>query len=150
MYAIWKPENRKYDILLVFNEFLSFGRFEDIEEIIKKVKDSGIKTFFNFCTDPEDRIYEKGFIKNNFACQITDFKPELRNKECDKVEFYVGKKRVFLPGEKSRIIFPDEDRRFPLSQPLYLKNIGWNAVIRLNEVLVEENEELKKLSEISE
>lgn len=146
---IWKPENGKYKILLIFNEFLSFGRFESIEEIIKKAKDSEIKTFFSFCANPEEKIYEKGFLENNFTCRITDFKPELRNKEYGKVEFYVGKKRVFLPGEKSRIIFPDEDRRFP-SQSLYLKNIAWNAVIRLNEVLIEENEELKKLSEISE
>lgn len=91
---------------------------------------------------------KKVLLKIIFACQITDFKPELRNKEYDKVEFYVGKKRVFLPGEKSRTIFPDEKMRF-LSRPLYLKNTGWNA-IKLKEVSIEENEELKKLSEISE
>ena len=147
--AIWKPENRKYNILLVFNEFLSFGRFEGIEEIIKKAKDSEIKTFFNFCANPEDRIYEKGFLENNFACRITDTKPEIKNREYDKVEFRVRGKRVFLDGQGSRTNFPDdEDMRFP-SKPLYLKNIGWN-VIKLKEVSIEENEELKKLSEISE
>ena len=145
---IWKPENGKYNILLIFNEFLSFGKFEGIEEIIKKAKDSEIKTFFSFCTNPEDRIYEKGFLENNFACRITDFKPEIKSREYDKVEFYVRNKRVFLDGQGSRTIFPDEKMRFPF-QPLYLKNVGWN-VIKLKEVLVEENEELKKLSEISE
>ena len=64
------------------------------------------------------------------------------------MEFRVGNKRVFLDGQGSRTIFPDEDMRFP-PQPLYLKNIGWN-VIKLKEVSIEENEELKKLSEISE
>lgn len=146
--AIWKPENGKYNILLIFDEFLSFGRFEDIEEVIKKAKDSEIKTFFSFCTHPEDRIYEKGFLENNFACRITDTKPETRNREYDNVEFYVGKKRVFLDGQGSRTIFPDDNMKFPY-QPLYLKNFGWN-VIKMKEVLVEENEELKKLSEISE
>lgn len=145
---IWEPKNGKYNILLIFNEFLSFGKFEGIEKFIKKAKDSEIKTFFNFCTHPEDRIYEKGFLENNFACRITDTKPEIKNKEYDKVEFWVGNKRVFLDGQGSRTIFPDEDMRFP-PQPLYLKNIGWN-VIKLKEVSIEENEELKKLSEISE
>lgn len=148
MYAIRKPENRKYNILLIFNEFLSFGRFEGVEKIIKKAKELEIKTFFNFCTVPEERIYEKGFLKNNFTCRITDTKPEIENKEYDKVEFRVGNKRVFLDGRGSRTIFPDEDMRFPFHS-LYLKNTGWN-VIKLKEVLVEENEELKKLSEISE
>lgn len=64
------------------------------------------------------------------------------------MEFRVGNKRVFLDGQGTRTIFPDEDISFP-SKPLYLKNNGWN-VIKLKEVLVEENEELKKLSEISE
>ena len=145
---IWEPENEKYNILLVFNEFLSFGKFEGIEKIIKKAKDSEIKIFFNFCTDPEDRVYEKGFLENNFVCRITDFKPETKNREYDKVEFRVRGKRVFLDGQGSRTNFPDEDMRFPF-KPLYLKNIGWN-VIKLKEVLIEENEELKKLSEISE
>ena len=146
---IWKPENGKYNILLIFNEFLSFGKFEGIEKIIKKAKDSEIKTFFSFCANPEDRIYEKGFLENNFACRITDTKPEIKNREYDKVEFRVGNKRIFfLDGQGSRTIFPDEDMRFP-PQPLYLKNIGWN-VIKLKEVSIEENEELKKLSEISE
>lgn len=145
---IWKPENGKYNILLIFNEFLSFGKFEGIEEIIKKAKDSEIKTFFNFCTNPEDRIYEKGFLENNFPCRITDFKPEIKNREYDNVEFRVGNKKVFLDGQGSRTDFPDEDMKFPY-QPLYLKNFGWN-VIKMKEVLVEENEELKKLSEISE
>lgn len=145
---IWEPKNGKYNILLIFNEFLSFGKFEGIEKFIKKAKDSEIKTFFNFCTHPEDRIYEKGFLENNFTCRITDTKPEIKNREYDKVEFRVGNKRVFLDGQGSRTVFPDEDMRFP-PQPLYLKNIGWN-VIKLKEVLIEENEELKKLSEISE
>lgn len=146
---IWKPENGKYKILLIFNEFLSFGRFEGIEEVIKKAKNSEIKTFFSFCADPEDKIYEKGFLENNFPCRITDFKPEIKKEEYDKVEFRVGNKRVFfLDGRGSRTIFPDEKMRFPF-QPLYLKNFGWN-VIKLKEVSIEENEELKKLSEISE
>lgn len=145
---IWEPKNGKYNILLIFNEFLSFGRFEGIEEIIKKAKDSEIKTFFGFCADPEDKIYEKGFLENNFACRITDAKPETKNREYDNVEFFVRKKRVFLDGQGSRTIFPENDMRFPF-QPLYLKNFGWN-VIKLKEVSIEENEELKKLSEISE
>ena len=145
---IWEPETGEYNILLVFNEFLSFGRFEGIEEIIKKAKDSEIKTFFSFCTNPEDRIYEKGFLENNFPCRITDFKPEIKNREYDNVEFRVGNKKVFLDGQGSRTIFPDDNMKFPF-QPLYLKNIGWN-VIKLKEVSIEEDEELKKLSEISE
>lgn len=55
---IWKPENRKYNILLIFNEFLSFGKFEGIEEIIKKAKDSEIKTFLIFVL-----ILKKKFMK---------------------------------------------------------------------------------------
>lgn len=145
---IREPENGKYNILLIFNEFLSFGRFEGIEKFLKKAKDSEIKTFFSFCANPEEKIYEKGFLENNFTCRITDFKPEIKNKEYDKVEFRVGNKRVFLDGQGSRTIFPDEDMRFP-PQPLYLKNIGWN-VIKLKEVSIEENDELKKLSKISE
>lgn len=145
---IWKPENGKYNIFLIFNEFLSFGRFEGIEEIIKKAKDSEIKTFFGFCTDPENRIYEKGFLENNFACLITDTKSEIKNKEYDKAEFFAENNKVFLDGQGSRTIFPDEKMRFP-SQPLYLKNVGWN-IIKLKEVSIEENDELKKLSEISE
>lgn len=145
---IWEPETGKYNILLVFNEFLSFGKFEGIEEIIKKAKDSEIKTFFSFCTNPEDRIYEKGFLENNFPCRITDFKPEIKNREYDNVEFRVGNKKVFLDGQGSRTDFPDEDMKLPY-QSLYLKNFGWN-VIKLKEVSIEENEELKKLSEISE
>lgn len=146
---IWKPENGKYNILLIFNEFLSFGKFEGIEKIIKKAKDSEIKTFFSFCANPEDRIYEKGFLENNFACRITDTKPEIKNREYNKVEFRVRNKRVFfLDGQGSRTIFPDEDMRLPF-RILYLKNVGWN-VIKLKEVSIEENEELKKLSEILE
>ena len=146
---IWKPENGKYNILLIFNEFLSFGKFEGIEKIIKKAKDSEIKTFFSFCANPEDRIYEKGFLENNFTCRITDTKPEIKNREYNKVEFRVRNKRVFfLDGQGSRTIFPDEDMRLPF-RILYLKNVGWN-VIKLKEVSIEENEELKKLSEILE
>ena len=64
------------------------------------------------------------------------------------MEFRVGNKKVFLDGQGSRTIFPDDNMKFPF-QPLYLKNIGWN-VIKLKEVSIEEDEELKKLSEISE
>ena len=145
---IWKPENGKYNILLIFNEFLSFGRFEGIEEIIKKTKDSEVKTFFSFCADPEEKIYEKGFLENNFACRITDYNPEIKEKGNEKKEIFDNGEKVFLDGQGSRTIFPDEKMRF-LSRPLYLKNTGWNT-IKLKEVLIEENEELKKLSEISE
>ena len=64
------------------------------------------------------------------------------------MEFRVGNKRIFLDGQGGGTIFPDEDKRFPFHS-LYLKNTGWN-VIKLKEVLIEENEELKKLSRISE
>lgn len=148
MYAIWKPENKKYNILLIFNEFLSFGKFEGIEEFIKKAKDSETKTFFSFCADPEGRIYEKGFLENNFPCRITDYNPEIKEKGNEKKEIFDNGEKVFLDGQGSRTIFPDEKMRF-LSRPLYLKNTGWNT-IKLKEVLIEENEELKKLSEISE
>ena len=146
--AVWQPENGKHDILLVLNEFLSFGKFEGIEEIIKKAKYSEIKTFFSFCTDPEDRIYEKGFLENNFSCLITDYNPEIKEKGNEKKEIFDNGEKVFLDGQGSRTIFPDEKMRFP-SQPLYLKNVGWN-VIKLKEILIEEDEKLKKLSEISE
>lgn len=145
---IWKPENKKYNILLIFNEFLSFGKFEGIEEFIKKAKDSEIKTFFSFCADPEEKIYEKGFLENNFACRITDYNPEIKEKGNEKKEIFDNGEKVFLDGQGSRTIFPDKKMRF-LSRPLYLKNTGWNT-IKLKEVLIEENEELKKLSEISE
>lgn len=145
---IWQPENGKHNILLVLNEFLSFGKFEGIEEIIKKAKDSEIKTFFSFCADPEEKIYEKGFLENNFACRITDYNPEIKEKGNEKKEIFDNGEKVFLDGQGSRTIFPDEKMRF-LSWPLYLKNTGWNT-IKLKEVLIEENEELKKLSEISE
>lgn len=144
----WQPENGKHDILLVLNEFLSFGKFENIEKFFEKAVSYGIKTFFSFCADPEDKIYEKGFLENNFACRITDYNPEIKEKGNEKKEIFDNGEKVFLDGQGSRTIFPDEKMRF-LSRPLYLKNTGWNT-IKLKEVLIEENEELKKLSEISE
>lgn len=144
----WQPENGKHDILLVLNEFLSFGKFENIEKFFEKAVSYGIKTFFNFSADPEGRIYEKGFLENNFPCRITDYNPEIKEKGNEKKEIFDNGEKVFLDGQGSRTIFPDEKMRF-LSRPLYLKNTGWNT-IKLKEVLIEENEELKKLSEISE
>jgi len=145
---IWKPENGKYNILLIFNEFLSFGRFENIEKILEKAVNCRIKTFFNFSADPEGRIYEKGFLENNFPCRITDYNPEIKEKVNERKEIFDNGSKVFLDGQGSRLIFPDERMRFP-PQILHLKNIGWNF-IKMSEVLVEENEELKKLSEILE
>lgn len=146
--AAWQPENGKHDILLVLNEFLAFGKFENIEKILEKAVNCRIKTFFNFSADPEGRIYEKGFLENNFPCRITDYNPEIKEKGNEKKEIFDNGEKVFLDGQGSRTIFSDEKMRF-LSRPLYLKNTGWNT-IKLKEVLIEENEELKKLSEISE
>ena len=146
--AAWQPENGKHNILLVLNEFLAFGKFENIEKILEKAVNCRIKTFFNFSADPEGRIYEKGFLENNFPCRITDYNPEIKEKVNERKEIFDNGEKVFLDGQGSRTIFPDEKMRF-LSRPLYLKNTGWNT-IKLKEVLIEENEELKKLSEISE
>lgn len=146
--AAWQPENGKHNILLVLNEFLAFGKFENIEKILEKAVNCRIKTFFNFSADPEGRIYEKGFLENNFPCRITDYNPEIKEKVNERKEIFDNGSKVFLDGQGSRLIFPDERMRFP-PQILYLKNIGWNF-IKMSEVLVEENEELKKLSEILE
>ena len=146
--AVWQPENGKHNILLVLNEFLAFGKFENIEKILEKAVNCRIKTFFNFSADPEGRIYEKGFLENNFPCRITDYNPEIKEKVNERKEIFDNGSKVFLDGQGSRLIFPDERMRFP-PQILYLKNIGWNF-IKMSEVLVEENEELKKLSEILE
>lgn len=138
--AIWQPENGKHNILLVLNEFLAFGKFENIEKFLEKAVNCRIKTFFNFSTDPEDRIYEKGFLKNNFPCRIIDCEPEI------KKENSVGNKQVSFDSQESRLVFPEGEKKFP-PQTLFLKNNGWNF-IKMSEVLVEENEELKGLVEI--
>ena len=143
--ATWQPENGKHDILLVLNEFLSFGKFENIEKFLEKAINCKIKTFFSFSTDPEDKIYEKGFLKNNFCCRIIDCEPEIK-KEKKEVFFSVGNKQVSFDSQESRLVFPEGEKKFP-PQTLFLKNNGWNF-IKMSEVLVEENEKLKKLAEI--
>lgn len=68
-----EENNSKNNILMVFNQFLEFGHFGGISEIINTAKKYKIKTFFNFSAEPEDKIYKAGFLKENFPIIIRDY-----------------------------------------------------------------------------
>ena len=134
-----KENNSKNNILMVFNQFLEFGHFGEISEIINTAKKCKIKTFFNFSAEPEDKIYKTGFLKENFPIIIRDY--DSNEKKKTKSE-----KEIFCDGPGSRMFLFEEVTRKP-DESLFLE-IDFKKNIKIKKVTIEENEELQKLIQI--
>lgn len=128
-----EENNSKNNILMVFNQFLEFGHFGEISEIINTAKKCKIKTFFNFSAEPEDKIYKSGFLKENFSTIIRDYDPNENKKTKNE-------KEVFCDGSGSRMFLFEEVTRKP-DESLFLE-IDFKKNIKIKKVIVEENEKL--------
>lgn len=133
-----EENNSKNNILMVFNQFLEFGHFGGISEIINTAKKCKIKTFFNFSAEPEDKIYKVGFLKENFSTIIRDY--DFNEKKKTRNE-----KEIFCDGPGSRMFLFEEVARKP-DESLFLE-IDFKKNIKIKKVIVEEDEELKKLTQ---
>lgn len=134
-----KENNSKNNILMVFNQFLGFGHFGEISEIINIAKKCKIKTFFNFSAEPEDKIYKTGFLKDNFSIIIRDY--DLNENKKTKNE-----KEIFCDGPGSRMFLFEEITRKPVEN-LFMETSSQKN-IKIKKVTIEENEELQKLTQI--
>lgn len=128
-----EENNSKNNILMVFNQFLEFGHFGGISEIINTAKKCKIKTFFNFSAEPEDKIYKAGFLKEIFSTIIRDY--DFNEKKKTKNE-----KEVFCDGPGSRMFLFEEVTRKP-DESLFLE-IDFKKNIKIKKVTVEKNEKL--------
>ena len=128
-----EENNSKNNILMVFNQFLEFGHFGGISEIINTAKKCKIKTFFNFSAEPEDKIYKAGFLKENFSTIIRDYDPNEKKKTKNE-------KEVFCDGPGSRMFLFEEVTRKP-DESLFLE-IDFKKNIKIKKVIVEKNEKL--------
>jgi len=129
-----EENNSKNNILMVFNQFLEFGHFGGISEIINTAKKYKIKTFFNFSAEPEDKIYKAGFLKENFPIIIRDY--DFNEKKKTKNDG----KEVFCDGPGSRMFLFEEVTRKP-DESLFLE-IDFKKNIKIKKVAVEKNEKL--------
>lgn len=129
-----EENNSKNNILMVFNQFLEFGHFGGISEIINTAKKYKIKTFFNFSAEPEDKIYKAGFLKENFPIIIRDY--DFNEKKKTKNDG----KEVFCDGPGSRMFLFEEVTRKP-DESLFLE-IDFKKNIKIKKVTVEKNEKL--------
>ena len=128
-----EENNSKNNILMIFNQFLEFGHFGEISEIINTAKKCKIKTFFNFSAEPEDKIYKAGFLKENFPIIIRDYDSNEKKKTKNE-------KEVFCDGPGSRMFLFEETARKP-DESLFLE-IDFKKNIKIKKVIVEENEKL--------
>ena len=128
-----EENNSKNNILMIFNQFLEFGHFGEISEIINTTKKCKIKTFFNFSAEPEDKIYKAGFLKENFSTIIRDY--DLNEKKKTRKE-----KEIFCDGPGSRMFLFEEITRKP-DESLFLE-IDFKKNIKIKKVIVEKNEKL--------
>ena len=128
-----EENNSKNNILMVFNQFLEFGHFGEISEIINTAKKCKIKTFFNFSAEPEDKIYKAGFLKENFSTIIRDYDPNENKKTKDE-------KEVFCDGPGSRMFLFEEVTRKP-DESLFLETNSQKN-IKIKKVTIEENGKL--------
>lgn len=128
-----EENNSKNNILMVFNQFLEFGHFGGISEIINTAKKCKIKTFFNFSAEPEDKIYKVGFLKENFSTIIRDYDSNEKKKTRNE-------KEIFCDGPGSRMFLFEEVARKP-DESLFLE-IDFKKNIKIKNVTIEENEKL--------
>lgn len=128
-----EENNSKNNILMVFNQFLEFGHFGGISEIINTAKKCKIKTFFNFSAEPEDKIYKVGFLKENFSTIIRDYDSNEKKKTRNE-------KEIFCDGPGSRMFLFEEVARKP-DESLFLE-IDFKKNIKIKKVIVEKNEKL--------
>ena len=128
-----EENNSKNNILMVFNQFLEFGHFGGISEIINTAKKCKIKTFFNFSAEPEDKIYKAGFLKENFSTIIRDYDSNEKKKTRNE-------KEVFCDGPGSRMFLFEEVARKP-DESLFLE-MDFKKNIKIKKVIVEKNEKL--------
>lgn len=128
-----EENNSKNNTLMVFNQFLEFGHFGEISEIINTAKKCKIKTFFNFSAEPEDRIYKTGFLKENFSTIIRDYNPNGKKKTKNE-------KEVFCDGLGSRMFLFEEVFRKP-EESLFLET-NFQKNIKIKKVTIEEMQKL--------
>ena len=113
---------------MVFNQFLEFGHFSGISEIINTAKKCKIKTFFNFSAEPEDKIYKAGFLKENFSTIIRDYDSNEKKKTRNE-------KEVFCDGPGSRMFLFEEVFKKP-DESLFLE-IDFKKNIKIKKVIIE-------------
>ena len=119
-------ECNKHKCLLVFNEFLAFGKFRNLSKLNSKFKQLKIKTFYNCCTDPEEKVYKNGFF-HGMKIEIKDYIPN------QFLEIY----------KKRGIDICNKSEKF-----LYLKPHEYE-LFQIKEINTKNSTELKKLSEIA-
>lgn len=118
-------ELNKHKCLLVFNEFLAFGKFRNLAELNSKFRQLKIKTFYNCCTNPEEKVYKNGFFQG-MKLEIKDYIPN-----------------QFLELFKKKGI----DTIIKSEKFLYLKPHEYE-LFQIKEVDIKNSSELRKLSEI--
>lgn len=123
-----EENNSKNNILMVFNQFLEFGHFGGISEIINTAKKCKIKTFFNFSAEPEDKIYKVGFLKETFSTIIRDYDSNEKKKTRNE-------KEIFCDGPGSRMFLFEEVARKP-DESLFLE-IDFKKNIKIKKVIIE-------------
>lgn len=119
-------ECNKHKCLLVFNEFLAFEKFRNLSKLNSKFKQLKIKTFYNCCTDPEEKVYKNGFFQG-MKIEIKDYIPN------HFLEIY----------KKREIDICNKSEKF-----LYLKPHEYE-LFQIKEMDIKNSTELKKLSEIA-
>lgn len=123
--TIMFSELDKHKCLLVFNEFLAFGKFRNLAELNSKFKQLKIKTFYNCCTDPEEKVYKNGFFQG-MKLEIKDYIPN------QFLELF----------KKKGIDTINKSEKF-----LYLKPHDYE-LFQIKEMDIKNSTELRKLSEI--
>jgi hypothetical protein len=118
-------ELNKHKCLLVFNEFLAFGKFRNLAELNSKFRQLKIKTFYNCCTDPKEKVYKNGFFQG-MKLEIKDYIPN------QFLELF----------KKKGIDTINKSEKF-----LYLKPHEYE-LFQIKEVDIKNSSELRKLSEI--
>ena len=124
--TIMFSECNKHKCLLVFNEFLAFGKFRNLAELNSKFKQLKTKTFYNCCTDPEEKVYKNGFFQG-MKLEIKDYIPN------QFLELF----------KKKKIDVSNNSEKF-----LYLKPHDYE-LFQIKEMDIKNSTELKKLSEIA-
>lgn len=119
-------ELNKHKCFLVFNEFLAFGKFKNLAELNSKFKQLKIKTFYNCCTDPEEKVYKNGFFQG-MKLEVKDYIPN------QFLELF----------KKKGINTINKSEKF-----LYLKPHEYE-LFQIKEMDIKNSTELKKLSEIA-
>lgn len=118
-------ELNKHKCLLVFNEFLAFGKFRNLAELNSKFRQLKIKTFYNCCTNPEEKVYKNGFFQG-MKLEIKDYIPN------QFLELFKKKGNdTIIKSEKFLYLKPHEYELF-----------------QIKEVDIKNSSELRKLSEI--